>query len=218
MGTLLAILGLVFWANGGAGLPATSADKDLPKHIIRSNLSGFPAPCRDATLAPQEIGADIQSGNLPLNYLIINEVRAVRAHHGRRPANLLCEEGLMQIARDHSVFLARTQSLHHVDNKGRRGIHRLQSIYPSFRGRVAENLGYKTIRVQNFEPSMLWRMDGPVNQSALARWYVDLWMKSPSHRKMFCETALHILASAPRSPVGVCTLRWLWQDRSFDSR
>ena len=70
----------------------------------------------------------------------------------------------MKVAERHSVYLANIGRLSHTDGAGRRALHRVQTIYPRYRGAVAENLGYRTLQMANFQSR-------------------DLWMDSPTHRK-----------------------------------
>lgn len=146
-------------------------------------VAAFPSACGDpAFRLPRPMaapGGPIYAGPSPLEPDIIAQTNALRRQAGL-PA-LRCEAGLSRIAMRHSVAMAERNELFHVDQAGHHPFDRMRTVYPSFYGRVAENLGYQTIRVADFSAPDLWSAE-QFDHGALAQRYIRLWRDSPGHR------------------------------------
>lgn len=155
----------------------------------RATAATFPQLCLDVD--EHASGETMTEGPEPttsklLAHLIISKTNAIRTDQGNTNP-LQCDRGLNKIAADHSAELARRETLTHVGRNGNTPLERVRLYYPGFHGLVAENVAYRTIRVDRSQKELLWTPD-PSTRIRLADWFINIWANSPTHRANMLDT------------------------------
>lgn len=138
--------------------------------------------CASLILTPACLGAGTTAGERTAQVELLAQINAARADHGRMP--LRRSALLSRPARAHSNFVARTGLLQHADAAGRPFHVRLYAAgYPRSRA-VGENIG----------------LVGGCDTAAAAD-VIEMWLDSPSHRKvllsrMFVTVGIGVVSDA----------------------